>query len=247
MRFRKYGVCYLLALVFAAGMKYYCREADSDGLLWLLAPIAWWVRSISGITFSYEPGIGYVSHALQFILAPSCAGSQFMIICVVTLTVSFVHRMGTWKRGLGWTGFSLGISYLYTILVNGIRILLSIRIPQMLERTSFCEKWISPEQLHTLIGTTIYFTALLFIFFLADAFTRQIADAEKMHSVKIYMQPVFWYAFFVIGIPFLNRMYRNNYEGFAEYARLIISVCLMFTGILFAGFWLKELHRPKCH
>lgn len=245
MRFRKYIVFYLLAAVLAFGMKYYCREADSDGLIWLLAPIAWWVRGISGITFSYEPGVGYVSHALRFILAPSCAGSQFLIICMVTLTVSFVHRMETWKKGFIWTGFSMAASYLYTILINGIRILLSIRIPQMLEETSFYGKWISPEKLHTLIGTSVYFVSLLAVFFLADVFSGRMADEGNIHPVRIYIQPVFWYAFFVIVIPFLNRMYRNNYEGFAEYARLIISVCLIVTGTVWIGMLQKLCLRRK--
>lgn len=245
MRYRKYAVFYVLTFIFAFGMKYYCREAGSEELIWLLAPTAWWLKCISGMAFSYEPGIGYVSHALRFIIAPSCAGSQFMIICMVTLVVSFVHRMGTWKRGFAWTGFSLGASYFLTILVNGTRIILSVRIPQMLEEKFFYENWISSKQLHTLIGTATYFMSLLVIFCLADRLSGHAAEIKGTDAIKRYVQPVFWYALFVIGIPFLNRMNRNDYEGFAEYACLIMGACLVSTGILWTGFALKELRRRK--
>ncbi len=55
---------YLLALLLILGMKYGYGKADSEELLWILAPTCWWVRFLSGIPFQWIPDVGYVSQIL---------------------------------------------------------------------------------------------------------------------------------------------------------------------------------------
>ena len=55
--------------------------------------------------------------------------------------------------------------------------------------------------------------------------------------------PSFWYFSIVLGIPFLNRAYRNRPQTFTDYALLLTAVCL--TVITFYCIC-SELHRRIC-
>lgn len=209
---------YLTGFMAVLGLKCFYSQATVSELNWILAPTVWWVRTLSGISFLYEPYEGYVSHTYQFVIAPSCSGMQFMIITLATLIFSFVHRMDTKKKKLCWMAGSLLASYIMTILVNTIRIILSIYLPLYLEKKSLSGGFLTPERLHTLIGAFVYFTSLFLLYHLIGFI---------IHRPFIRcLPPVFFYLALVLGVPFLNRAYRNNQEQFTEYAMLIISVCL---------------------
>jgi len=95
---------------------------------------------------------------------------------------------------------------------------------------------LSPEKLHSLIGTAVYFSALLLIYLMAGQLIgrRMISAKEKTDSMflKKLTAPVFWYFFVLLGIPFLNRAYQNNLAGFLEYAGLVAFVSLSIVLIL---------------
>jgi len=131
------GIFYLAGLLLILGIKYFYSNAGSNELVWILAPTSWWVRTLSGFSFEYEPFVGYVNHKLRFIIAPSCSGVQFMIITMTVLIFSFIHRMDNNKKRLLWFSCSLILSYPVTILVNGIRIVLSICLPRLLPEANF--------------------------------------------------------------------------------------------------------------
>jgi exosortase K len=122
----QYGVFYAISFIIAFALKYHYSKANSDNLDWVLAPTAWWVQILCGIPFEKERNVGYVNHDNQFIIAPACAGINFMIIAFSTLIFSFIHHMSTVKSRLLWMVACLGIVYPYTILVNSLRIIPSI-------------------------------------------------------------------------------------------------------------------------
>lgn len=225
---------YLAGMLFIFGMKYFYRQAACDALTWILTPTTLWVSVLSGIPFTYESGSGYVNHSLRYVIAPSCCGVQFLIITFATLLFSFVHRMETRKKGLVWTALCLVFSYLYTVFINGLRIMTAIVIPLLLNGMAVSGSFLTPERLHTLIGTAVYFTALLFVYHPADVLSLRIASPEKISTCRRkYISPVFWYFFIVLGLPFLNRAYRNNSHGFFSYAVLITCVCLSLLCLSF--------------
>ena len=126
------GLYYLIGLILILGIKYYYRHADVQDLTWILAPTARWVQILSGISFTYDMQLGYVSHSLRFIIVPSCCGVQFLLIAFATLLYSFLHRMRSIQARIGWMSFCITGAYLFTIFINGIRIVLSIYFPQLL-------------------------------------------------------------------------------------------------------------------
>lgn len=216
------GLFSLIGLVLILGIKYIYRSADCNRLRWILTPTAFWAGILSGISFTWQPDIGYWNHSVQFIIASTCSGLQFMLVTAATLIFSFIHRKPTGKKKLLWIGKSFLLAYLYTIFINGIRIVLSIYLPVLLSFLPWNVGWINPEQLHTIIGIAVYFTALFAGYQAADRGMRWIS-------------PVFWYVFLVLGIPFLNHAYQRHGKKFTEYAAQVLLVCGIILGIWAAG------------
>ncbi len=211
-------VFYLTGFLLLLGMKYFYSRTNVNSLTWLLAPTAWWVQALSDIPFHFVPYEGYVNHTYQFVIARSCSGMQFMIITIATLLFPFVPQMDTERKKIRWTISILPASYMLTILVNIIRILLSIYLPVIMQK-SLSGSFLTPARLHTLIGTFVYFTSLFLIYHLAGLFSRQ--------SFLKILPPVFFYLALVLGVPLLNRSWQNGEKQFAEYALLVVCVCLI--------------------
>lgn len=170
---KKCWMFYAMGFAAILGIKYYYSNAGCGDLQWILAPTAWWAGFLGGIPFVYQSNAGYVSHSYEFIIAPSCSGVQFMMVTMATLLFSFAHRMRTRKRALLWVALSLGGSYLLTVFVNGIRIVLSIYLPLLLKPERNME-WLTPARLHTTIGIAVYFTFLSAAYQGADCISSKI-------------------------------------------------------------------------
>ena len=104
--------------------------------------------------------------------------------------------------------------------------MLSIYLPALLSFLPWNFNWLSPEQLHTVIGIAVYFTALFAGYQAADTGMRWIS-------------PVFWYFFLILGIPLLNHSYKRHGKRFAEYAVQIFIVCGIILGIWAIGTAIK--------
>lgn len=233
----KNAVIYFAAALAVLAMKIFYRTADCGALLWILAPTTWWVQLLSGIPFEWLAHVGYVSHEYQFVIAASCSGVRFLMIAFVMLVCSFTHQMDSWGKKLSWLGFCAVFSYIATVLVNGIRITLSIYLPIMLGK-DVLPMWLTAERLHTMIGTVIYFSMLIGIYWLvwsvcrpADtcAGTKDGNIREAAGRTKRFAAPVFWYFVMVLGIPFLGRLYRNDWAGFWPYALLVSGICILLV------------------
>lgn len=255
---------YLLAALILFGIKYFYSGAGSDELKWILAPTTRWVELLSGIPFLYEQGTGYVNHDLRLLIAPSCSGVQFMLITFATLIFSFLHRIGNtvsskplhrshpiWKKLL-WFALSLVLSYILTILINGLRIIVAIYLPIYFEGNHFLRKLLSPDRLHTTIGIIVYFVSLLTIYQLAEyAFQKRNGkcrdDTSLLQSfLRKCLSPVFWYFFIVLGIPFLNNAYRKSGAQFTNFALLVTGCCgiVLLLYALTALIWRSSRHKP---
>lgn len=217
---------YLVGFAVIIGIKYFYSKADSDALIWILAPTTKWVSILSGIPFSYECGLGYVNHNLRYVIAPSCSGVQFMLILMATLMFSFVHRTGNGR--FLWTLGSIMISYPLTVFINGLRIIMAIYLPLFLEGSNFHSVLFTPDRLHTLIGTMVYFVSLLTIYRLVDAVffhIRKFDTNARTSIIPKFLAPLFWYFFIVLGIPFLNSAVQKRPEQFFEYTFLTVFAC----------------------
>lgn len=224
-----------MGLLIILGLKRYARLAGAEELLWLLGPTARWAGMLLKVSFFYESGVGFVNRSLRFIIAPECAGLRFLMIAFLMLCWSFVHRMGSLQKGLLWTLLSLPVSCMVTVFVNGIRIALAILLPPLLSGPEGGKGGITSGQLHTAIGTMVYFLSLLALYRIGDGISRKIAGMEKERSFLSRLLPVVWYLGPVLGLPLLSRMAYGDFADFAGYELPVLLVCgsvLLILGLL---------------
>lgn len=235
---KQYYYYYLIGAVFLIVMKLFAESADADTLRFLLAPVSGLVSLICGAPFLWEPHAGYVSHDLRFLIAASCSGINFMMIAVGMLFFSFLHRISVHKvlQSL-WLPFSLILAYCYTILTNAVRILIAIYLPLYLKKQGLLPALLSPDTLHTLIGTVVYFSSLLFFYSLTDKVINKrilpssckYCTAEATHSLlcRSTLLPLFWYVGIVLGLPLFSRILQRNFSGFGSYTLLVLGSCFV--------------------
>ncbi len=226
---RKNLAVYIPAVLAVLAVKVYYRTADSDMLSWILAPTTWWVEGLSGISFENAAPVGYVSHEYRFIIAPSCSGVRFLLIVFIMMVFSFTQRIDTMRTKIFWLGFSAVFAYLATIFVNGIRITVSIYLPLVLADSGCLPRGMTASQLHTMIGTTVYFSMLFVIYDLAGRFCQRFfiqMEVTQWNMSGHFWTPVLWYAVMVLGIPAAGRLYRNDWTGFLQYTVIVAGVCI---------------------
>lgn len=151
-------------------------------------------------------------------------------------------------KGLCWILASLLLSYLFTVFVNGLRIIAAIYLPSFLERFHVFGGFLTADRLHTMIGAVVYFAALLTIhqlvgllFGQAGLLFGQSHGTEKRQAPALLLRkclsPVFWYFFIVLGIPFLGRAYRKSGSAFTDFC-LLVTFCCGFVLPLYGLFFL---------
>lgn len=258
---------YLFGIFVILGMKLFYARAGSDELKWILTPTVRWVELLSGIPFVYVPGAGYANHSLRYLIAPSCAGVNFMIIMTAMLFFPFLHRMKEPERRTGtsgislsdfwlrvcWMGGSLLFSYLITIPVNGLRILAAVYLPDYFRRAGLLGSFLSEEKLHMIIGVAVYLVCLLTVYRLADRLACRLeGETEEtpeggssrksaFGAFKELLIPAFWYFCIALGLPFAGRAYRGEIKGYGEYALPV----MLAGGAVLAVWGLGKLVRGK--
>lgn len=207
----------LTGLLLVPGLKCYYRQADCDSLLWILAPTARWVEFLSGISFTYISGAGYVNHSLRMVIAASHRKPVLEASRPDARAATGRRVMRTWARGFGWIAASAFVSWLLIVFVNGLRIIIAVYLPIYLEDAGLMGGMLTQNRLHTMIGVVVYFTALLTIYRLAGWFVQ---GAVRPVRTPLSLQrkcapPVFWYLAFTLGFPPLNRIGRAGTGEFA--------------------------------
>jgi len=144
---------YLLILLAAWGLKYHYSRAGAEELAWVLVPTAGLVELIGGIQFAYEAHTGFISRECRIIIAPACAGVNFLIIAFCMAAFSELHAFARHRAKLVWLCSGLLSAYLLTIIANAIRILISIYSHQINLQTG----WLTAARVHRLEGIVIYF------------------------------------------------------------------------------------------
>lgn len=251
-------IFYLTGLAVLLEIKYFYSRAGCEDLIWILKPTAAWAGILSGFSFEWDARAGYVNHTLRFIIAPSCSGVSFMSITFAMLFFSSLHHRRTRLGKCCQLPASLAISWLFTILVNGIRIVLSMILPPFLSGLLSYGGWLTERKLHTVIGTVVYFTALFLLHFAATCLSNKSAAAslsgrgrEKASRIRFQnlqkaMPPTFWYLSVTLGIPFLNRAYKKDCGDFLDYAAILALVCLTVIALYcLLSFLRSQISRRK--
>ena len=238
----KSGTFYMIVLLIALGLKYHYSRARIDDLGWILSPTARMVERMSNVRFEKEQDKGFVSREYRVIIAPSCSGVNFLIIAFGTAAFLGCYRLRSTRSKIVWIGSSAVTAYSLTIMVNTVRIIVSIYT----FHSDMCHGWMTPERLHRIEGIFIYFFFLCVFYSSIDKTIllltrRKVPEKNKRtdaHSnlIRVFRDafiPLSWYLFISIGIPFLNGASGKNSARFTEHCKVVISICMVVFLFLF--------------
>ena len=234
----------LPALGLTLGLKHFYSLAGAEELTWILAPVAALVEVLTGTGFYFETHTGYVSHDLHIIIAPACAGVNFLIAMFCVAYFSSIFKFSGWQRQLSWyLGCAAG-SYLITLFVNTLRILVSI----LLITNSIHAGWLTPGRVHRVAGILIYFFFLIFFYHIIQkilsrtteekkhALTRPPGPSPGKNCLSAYLSwsilPLACYWAITIAVPWFNGACGKNPAGFAEHCLTVITISATMTGLL---------------
>lgn len=166
---RKYQLGVLLAMLFlvVAGKHFYSGASAAE-LHWLLAPTAKLVGLGTGSAFVYEAGTGWVSRSEWFIIAPGCAGMNFLLAAFAALVAGSLVSVRGAATAVKSLAVAIGLAFAATIVINTARILIAIELHH--DRTTFGS--LSPADIHQLEGILVYLGGLCGLYALARLITK---------------------------------------------------------------------------
>jgi exosortase K len=156
-------------------LKHHYSIASADQLRWILAPTARLVAWFTPARPVFEAGVGYVDFTHGIIIAPACAGINFMIMAFGLAACLAIRHTGLPTHQWLWLTFAAALSFGGTLAVNTLRIIVSMS----LYAAPIYGGILTVERLHRLAGVVIYFGAL-WLFYRLWA-----------HIIAYYRKPVF--------------------------------------------------------
>jgi exosortase K len=205
------GAVLLVALGAAFALKRFYATASADDLRFILAPTTWLVEVAGGHRFDWTSG-GYLSAELRFLIAPVCAGVNFLVVAFTALVLGFVRpARPAWQNAALLLAFAAG-ALATTLLANALRIL--IAIPLWTHRVSL--GGLTGARLHELVGVVVFLGMLLLLHLAAHRFARL--------PVRLWV-PLLPYAGVVVVIPLLRG--GSQRPGFWGHAGLVAGALLV--------------------
>lgn len=220
------GMVVLLAVL---ALKFYYSSASANALRWILAPTAKFVELTSGTTFEFESYAGYVTSDRGFVIAPACAGINFLIAAFLMLSLSRLRSPRSPGKDWRFIGLAALTAYLVTLLANTVRIVIALQLRELSETSGF-----KAGELHRVEGILVYAGFLLLLFIVSEKMS-----AEKPTGLlRLALFPLLVYYATTLGIPLANGGYRQG-AAFWEHAVfvLLIPLLLLLPLALFNWLW----------
>jgi exosortase K len=218
-------------LILVLSLKGYYSRANADGLRWILTPVAGIASFLTGVPFDWLPLSGYVNHLHGVVIAPACAGVNFLIICFGALFFTFVSRFKGQPAKCLWFFTSAVAAFLVTLVANSLRIILSIQLYD----APIYAGWLTPERVHQLTGIVIFVSLLVLTWLAAERTVRQLSPAERAVSkpkpdriagmpvaTLFLLVPFFWYALITVIVPLFNGAAEQYGPDFMEHSLMVM-------------------------
>ena len=230
-------LCSGAVLVAVYLLKRFYSLASAEELCWILGPTAAVVELVSGLSFVYEPGLGWFNSRYEVVIAPSCGGVNFLIIMFCMSAFQGISRLRTCSSMLIWIGSAGLMSYLVALLVNSLRIWASIYLYQ----ADFYSGGLTVEAVHRILGVSIYYIFLCFYYLFVSFILRKGAAKFRtsdngvpgFHKAVTLLIPLGWYLFFSLGVPLLRDVSVMQTGSFLAHAVMVGSTAGLLTLLLF--------------
>jgi len=154
----------------AYALKSYYSTASADQLRWALDPTTSIVEAVTGLCFAFERGAGFVSESRHLVIAPACAGVNFLVIALLSLTFGFVPALRTKAGKVAFALAGALAAYVAMLVVNAARISLHVLVTSHVHLADPYR-----GQAHRVEGVVIYLTALFVLMASARAGVERAA------------------------------------------------------------------------
>lgn len=203
------GAAFAVALAAAYALKRFYSGASAEDLRLVLAPTTWLVERAGRHRFEWTSG-GYVSRDLRFVIAPVCAGVNFLVVAFCALVLALVRPARSAWQNAGLLAASAAAACLATPVVNALRIL--VAIPLWRHRVALGP--LTGERLHELVGVAVFLGGLL----LLVAVARRLTGSPVRAWAWAALVP---YAGVVLVVPLLRGGHQRG--GFWAHAAVVAA------------------------
>lgn len=176
-RYRLFAV----ALVAAWLLKRHYSQASPEELRWVLAPTAALVQLVLDADLVFRAGEGYLSRELSILISPACAGVNFLIVAFLSLALGFGRSLPAGKQGAVSLLVFAVLAYLTTLLVNALRICLSVWLAHLAARLL----GLTFQSVHRLLGIAVYLAGLVALCLTVQFWLRQRRRAPTRRSTLL--------------------------------------------------------------
>lgn len=213
----------ILALLTMLVLKGHYSTATAGQLTWMLAPTARLTAWLTAAHPVWEAGTGYVDFGRGIIIAPACAGVNFMIMAFGLAAFIGLLRIDRLTPLLAWLVLSLAGAYGLALVVNAVRIAISMALYQ----SGIHWIWLTVDRVHRLAGVGVYLGALG-LFFKAltpiiECYCNHSGPRRRPAGFALpAWLPLGWYLLGAVGVPTANLLFRNPAAGFGEHCITVI-------------------------
>ena len=140
-------------------LKRHYSDAGAEDLQWILAPTAWLSSVMTGTTFTWQHGEGYLSRERMFLIEKPCAGVNFLVAAFAMLTLSRMPRAASSVSMMRLISLSAAAAYAAAVIVNAARISIAIWLADY----QAGHAGLSASDIHRMEGIVVYFGGLLLL------------------------------------------------------------------------------------
>jgi exosortase K len=226
----------ILVVCIAWVLKHHYSIAQAKHLKWILTPTAAMVETISGYLFYFESDTGYINHDLRIIIAPACAGVNFLIAAFCMSFFCGIFKISGFKNKCFWLINCAAGAYIATIFVNAVRIWISIAAIT----ADIHGGWFTPQRVHRMSGIIIYFFFLSGFYHIIQKIIYHIQagfpgkpKTSISRAIHIGVLPLIFYWIITIVVPWLNKAHKKDPAGFTEHSLTVGVLSLAMFSIFF--------------
>jgi exosortase K len=209
------------ALAAAYGLKLAYSRATAADLAWILVPTARAVGWLRGETLALGPG-GWAAPDGAYVIAPACAGVNFLILALAVSVLGFAHRFRSAGARLGWWLAALAGAYGLTLAVNTLRIVAAVELFRFGPVAG-----LTPGALHRLLGTVLYLGALWGLWATLDRLAPpRRPQPPRGGALGAGVLVVGAYLGMTVGVPLLDGALRHPDGRSVEHVMMVSLVSL---------------------
>lgn len=165
---------YILLISVFIGLKLWFSGSSNNNVYYLLKPIDVVISYFTNATSNYNDEFGFFYEKLNITIDKSCSGFNFLLLAFSILYVSILKVLKSKSKKVLIIPILFFIAYVFTLIVNISRILISIFIENKIN--------ISFSWLHEAEGVFIYASFLITLYISTNYIINKIKNGHEKYA-----------------------------------------------------------------